>query len=137
VWQQGFEQHIQLGAILVARYGTLCIITLRTSFVAGALREMSVGLCRGNFFMYSACLGMFAKSSGTGFRAGMRVPSDEHGLLKSVGFLITGQCWTLPVIHKMNSQEWECGDDSLVLICVSVNILRRRGQFLCGKGKHP
>jgi hypothetical protein len=28
-----------------------------------------------------ACLGMLAKSSGTGFRAGMRVPTDEHGLL--------------------------------------------------------
>jgi hypothetical protein len=53
----------------------------RASFVAGALREISFGLCRGNFFMYRACLGMFAKSSGTGFRAGMRVPTDEHGLL--------------------------------------------------------
>jgi hypothetical protein len=51
------------------------------SFVAGALREISVGLCRGNFFMYRACLGMFAKSSGMGFRAGMSVPMDEHGLL--------------------------------------------------------
>jgi hypothetical protein len=30
---------------------------------------------------WSACLGMLAKSSGTGFRAGMRVPTDEHGLL--------------------------------------------------------
>jgi hypothetical protein len=29
-----------------------------TSFVAGALREISAGLCRGNFFMYRACLGM-------------------------------------------------------------------------------
>jgi hypothetical protein len=38
----------------------------RVSFVAGALREVSVGLCRGNFFMYRACLGMFAKSNGTG-----------------------------------------------------------------------
>jgi hypothetical protein len=31
--------------------------------------------------MYSACLGMLAKSSGLGVRAGMRVPTDEHGLL--------------------------------------------------------
>jgi hypothetical protein len=53
----------------------------RASFVAGALRELSVGLCRGNFFMYRSCLGMLAKSSGTGFWAGMRVPTDEHGLL--------------------------------------------------------
>jgi hypothetical protein len=51
----------------------------RASFVAGALREISVGLCRGNFFMYRACLGMFAKFSGTGFWAGRRVPTDEHG----------------------------------------------------------
>jgi hypothetical protein len=53
----------------------------RASFVAGALREVGVGLCRGNFFIYRACLGMFAKASGPGFRAGMRVPTDEHGLL--------------------------------------------------------
>jgi hypothetical protein len=53
----------------------------RASFVAGALRENSVGLCMGNFFMSRACLGMFAKSSGTGFRAGLRVPTNEHGLL--------------------------------------------------------
>jgi hypothetical protein len=55
----------------------------RASFVAGALRELSVGLCRGIFSMYRACLqlGMLAKSSGTGFRAGMHVPTDEHGLL--------------------------------------------------------
>jgi hypothetical protein len=31
--------------------------------------------------MYHACLGMFAKSSGMGFRAGMSVPTDERGLL--------------------------------------------------------
>jgi hypothetical protein len=53
----------------------------RASFVAGALREISVGLCRGNFFMYRACLGMFAKSGGAVFPAGMSVPTDEHGLL--------------------------------------------------------
>jgi hypothetical protein len=52
----------------------------RASFVAGALWEISFGLCRGNFFMYCACLGMSAKSSGTGFRASMSVPTDEHGL---------------------------------------------------------
>jgi hypothetical protein len=45
------------------------------------LCEFSIGLCRGNFFMYRACLGMLAKSSGTGSPAGMHVPTDEHGLL--------------------------------------------------------
>jgi hypothetical protein len=38
----------------------------RASFVAGALRGLSIGLCRGNSFMYRACLGMLAKCSGTG-----------------------------------------------------------------------
>jgi hypothetical protein len=54
---------------------------MRASFVAGALREISVELCRVNFFMYRACLGMFAKCWGMKFRAGMSVPTDEHGLL--------------------------------------------------------
>jgi hypothetical protein len=53
----------------------------RASFVAGALRELGIGLCRGKCFMYRARLGMALKSSGTGFRAGMRVPTVEHGLL--------------------------------------------------------
>jgi hypothetical protein len=52
----------------------------QASFVAGALREISIGLCRDNFFMYHVYLGMFANSSGTGFQAGMSVPKDEHGL---------------------------------------------------------
>jgi hypothetical protein len=53
----------------------------RASFVAGALRELSIGLRRGNVFMYRACLEILAKSRGTGCWAGMRVPTDEHGLL--------------------------------------------------------
>jgi hypothetical protein len=38
----------------------------REPVIAGALLELSVRLCRGNFLMYHASLGMFAKSSGTG-----------------------------------------------------------------------
>jgi hypothetical protein len=49
----------------------------RASFVAGALRELSIGLCRGNFFMYRASVGMLARVSGRGFRAGLDVPTDE------------------------------------------------------------
>jgi hypothetical protein len=55
----------------------------RGSFVAIVLRETSAGLCTGNFFMYRECLGLFAKPSGTVFRAGMSVPTGEHGLLQS------------------------------------------------------
>jgi hypothetical protein len=53
----------------------------RASFVNGALRELSVGLCihlrRGDFFAYRASVGMMARCSGASFRAGMRVPTDE------------------------------------------------------------
>jgi hypothetical protein len=49
----------------------------RASFVNGALRELSVGLCRGNFFAYRASVGMLFRCSGASFRAGMRVPTDE------------------------------------------------------------
>jgi hypothetical protein len=37
--------------------------------------------CRGNVIMYRACLGTLVKSSGTGFQAAMRAPTDKHGLL--------------------------------------------------------
>jgi hypothetical protein len=52
-------------------------VITRASFVAGTLRELSVGLCRGNFLMYRASGGMFARVSGRGFRAGLAVPTDE------------------------------------------------------------
>jgi hypothetical protein len=45
--------------------------------VAGTLRELSVGLCRGNFLMYRVSGGIFAWGSGRGFRAGLAVPRDE------------------------------------------------------------
>jgi hypothetical protein len=50
----------------------------RASFVAAALHEMSVVLCRGDFLLYRVFLGMLAKSSGSGFQAGMRVLTDEY-----------------------------------------------------------
>jgi hypothetical protein len=44
----------------------------------GALQELSVGLIRGNFLLYRASVGMLARSSGSSFRAGLSVPTDEH-----------------------------------------------------------
>jgi hypothetical protein len=49
----------------------------RSSFVAGALRELSVGLCRGNFIVYRASLGVLARSCGSGFRPGLSLPTDD------------------------------------------------------------
>jgi hypothetical protein len=49
----------------------------RASFVAGALRELSVGLVRGNYFLYRASVGMLARSGGTCFRPGLTRPTDD------------------------------------------------------------
>jgi hypothetical protein len=50
---------------------------LRTSFVVGALRELSVGLVRGNYFLFRVSVGMLARSSGACFRPGMARPTDN------------------------------------------------------------
>jgi hypothetical protein len=51
---------------------------LRSSFVAGALKELSVGLCRGDFMAYRASLGVLARSSGSAFRPGLSLPNGSH-----------------------------------------------------------
>jgi hypothetical protein len=49
----------------------------RASFVAGALRELSVGLVRGNYFLYRASVGMLARSRGACFRPGLAMPTAD------------------------------------------------------------
>jgi hypothetical protein len=49
----------------------------RASFMHGALRELSVGLCTGNFLAYQASAGTLARSSGASFRACLSVPTNE------------------------------------------------------------
>jgi hypothetical protein len=49
---------------------------IRSSSVAGTLRELSVGLCSGNFLMYRASGGIVARVIGRGFQAGLAVPTD-------------------------------------------------------------
>jgi hypothetical protein len=48
-------------------------------FVAAAIRirELSVGLCRGNYQMYRASLGLLAGVTGRGFREGAAHPTEE------------------------------------------------------------
>jgi hypothetical protein len=48
----------------------------RSSFVAGALRELSIALGRGNFMVYRASLGVLARSSASSFRPGLSLPTD-------------------------------------------------------------
>jgi hypothetical protein len=49
----------------------------KSGFVAAAMRELSVGLCRGNYQMYRASLGLLAGVSGRGFREGAAHPTEE------------------------------------------------------------
>jgi hypothetical protein len=52
----------------------------RAVFVAGALRELSIGLIRGNFLLYHASVGMLARSSGSSFRASLSIPTYKIDL---------------------------------------------------------
>jgi hypothetical protein len=47
------------------------------SFMHGALRELSLGLGRGNFLAYQASASTLARSSGASFRACLSVPTNE------------------------------------------------------------
>jgi hypothetical protein len=49
----------------------------KQAFITGALRELSVALCRGNGVVCRASLQCVARASGTGFREGMPMPSAE------------------------------------------------------------
>jgi hypothetical protein len=42
----------------------------KSGFVASAIRELSLGLCRGNYYMYRAAWGLLAQVTWHGFRAG-------------------------------------------------------------------
>jgi hypothetical protein len=46
-------------------------------FVDAAIWELSVGLCRGNYQMYRASLGLLAGLSRRGFREGAAHPTEE------------------------------------------------------------
>jgi hypothetical protein len=49
----------------------------KAQFVSWTLRELSVGLCKGNFHMCRASLGLLAGATGRGFRPGAAVPMEE------------------------------------------------------------
>jgi hypothetical protein len=49
----------------------------KSGFAASAIRELSVGLCRGSYYMYRAVWGLLAQVTGHGFCAGAGRPTDE------------------------------------------------------------
>jgi hypothetical protein len=49
----------------------------KSGFVASAIREISVGLCRGDYQKYKASLGLLVGVSGRGFREGAAHPTEE------------------------------------------------------------
>ena len=55
-------------------------VVFKDGFVVNALRELSVGLCRGNCVLYKhfkRSLFALARVSGTAFRAGADIPTTE------------------------------------------------------------
>jgi hypothetical protein len=49
----------------------------KSTFVTNALRQLSVGLCRGNGVMYRRALGVLANATGRAFRLGMDCPTSD------------------------------------------------------------
>jgi hypothetical protein len=49
----------------------------RASFVAGTLREIGIGLCRGNLILYCGIVGMLDRATGSHFCAWLHVPTDN------------------------------------------------------------
>jgi Reverse transcriptase (RNA-dependent DNA polymerase) len=75
------ESYGRLGKPAMALLGSLATIAsagegvTKTAFMASAVRELSVALCRGNGIMYRASLQALARASGSVFRAGLPVPT--------------------------------------------------------------
>jgi hypothetical protein len=52
----------------------------KSCFVATALRELSVGLCKGNYLMHRVTLGMLTEVAGWGFCTGADPPVEESSM---------------------------------------------------------
>ena len=52
-------------------------VVFKDGFAVNALRELSVGLCRGNCVLYKCSLYALARVSGTAFRAGADILTSE------------------------------------------------------------
>ena len=55
-------------------------VVVKADFVGSALRELSVGLCKGNGIVYRAGLKVLARCAGTAFLPGAMVPSADMSL---------------------------------------------------------
>jgi hypothetical protein len=72
----------------------------KSGFVAGAIRELSVGMCRGNFYVYRDGYGLLAGALGHGFRPGVARSTDIAYLPEFVG---TGRNQPVPVPNALRS----------------------------------
>ena len=50
---------------------------VKDTFIANSLRELSIGLCRGNGAFYCCALRVMTRASGIAFQAGMIVPTSD------------------------------------------------------------
>jgi hypothetical protein len=76
------ETYGRLGRPALALLGRLGALvdgagTSKSAFVRGALRELSVGLCRGNFLLYRRSLGLRIEGVGRGFLPGCARPGFD------------------------------------------------------------
>jgi hypothetical protein len=77
-----------------------------------------VGLIRGNVLLYRASVGMLARSSGSSFRAGLSVPTDEH--------VVKYGLFALPLCRFPPCMAWRAVTESVLLrqSVLALNALR-------------
>jgi hypothetical protein len=93
----------------------------RASFMAGALRQLSVGLI-GELLVVVSCLCRHAcRSSRSSSRAGLSVPTDEHAEWYA-------QCLSVSPVHRLTCCDCEClaktectCAECFAMLCVSVS----------------
>ena len=71
------EQSQGCGHRILAECASASGVVFKDGFVVNALRELSVGLCRGNCVLYKRSLFALARVSGSAFRAGADIPTSE------------------------------------------------------------
>ena len=64
----------------LGEYASAGGVVFKDSFVADALRELSVGLCRGNCVLYKRSVCTLAQVSGNALRAGADIPASKKKL---------------------------------------------------------
>jgi hypothetical protein len=79
MYSEHTPSHTSLALLnILAESASASGIVFKDSFVVNALRELSAGLCRGNWVLYKCGLYALARVSGNAFHAGSDIPTIRN-----------------------------------------------------------